>query len=77
MRARNDLFKRSLLASRLQQDGHAARGEAHPHRHPDAVDGDLRGRRDRLHHPRQHVHDLRLGGQSAQFHLNEGNQHGC
>ena len=36
------MFKWRLFAERLQQDGFAGH-EAHPHRHTDPSDGDLRG----------------------------------
>ena len=36
------MFKWRLFAERLQQDGLAGH-EAHPHRHTDPSDGDLRG----------------------------------
>ena len=37
------MFKWRLFAERLQQDGLAGH-EAHPHRHTDPSDGDLRGK---------------------------------
>ena len=39
---RRNVFKWRLFAERLQQDGLAGH-EAHPHRHTDPSDGDLRG----------------------------------